>query len=94
MSEVKRYEATTEWGEALMSEYAFGDYVAYEDYAALKAKCDALAALTAQPVKLPSKSDVKMGGDAKTRSLLTGMNMMRKSCADAIRAAGYQVEGE
>jgi hypothetical protein len=52
----------------------------------------ALATLTATPVKLPSKSDVKMGGDAKTRSLLTGMNMMRKNCADAIRAAGYEVQ--
>lgn len=52
----------------------------------------ALASLTAPPVKLPPKSDVKMGGDVKTRSLLTGMNMMRKSCAEAIRAAGYEVE--
>lgn len=52
----------------------------------------ALASLTAQPVKLPPESDVRMGGDAKTRSLLTGMNMMRKSCAEAIRAAGYEVE--
>lgn len=46
----------------------------------------------AAAVKLPPKSDVKMGGDVKTRSLLTGMNMMRKSCAEAIRAAGYEVE--
>jgi len=44
MGEVKRYEATTEWGNPVMSEYSFGGWVEYEDYITLKAERDALAA--------------------------------------------------
>ncbi|WP_288444845.1 hypothetical protein [uncultured Pantoea sp.] len=36
MKDVTRYEATTEWGNAVMSEYKFGDFVTYEDYASMK----------------------------------------------------------
>lgn len=43
MSEVKRYEATAEWGNPVMSEYSFGEWVEYEDYAALKAECESNA---------------------------------------------------
>ncbi|NQE78589.1 hypothetical protein [Pantoea ananatis] len=45
-----------------------------------------------RPVELPPKSDVKMGGDAKTRALLTGMNMMLKSCTESLRQQGYEVK--
>lgn len=44
MSGVKRYEAAAEFGNPVMSEYAFGDYVSYEDYVALIEERDALAA--------------------------------------------------
>lgn len=47
-----------------------------------------------RPVELPPKSDVKMGGDAKTRALLTGMNMMLKSCTEALRQQGYEVKND
>jgi len=47
---VQRYEATTEWGEAVMSEYDFGDYVAYEDYQKLEAELEQLR----QQVEVPT----------------------------------------
>ncbi len=36
MNDVTRYEAITEWGNAVMSKYKFGDFVTYEDYTALQ----------------------------------------------------------
>lgn len=49
----------------------------------------------AQPmpvVVLPSKVNVKMGGDKSTRSMLSGMNMMLKDCQKAIELAGITVK--
>ena len=39
---VKRYELSEEWGEPVMSEYDHGEWVKYEDYAALKEYYDIL----------------------------------------------------
>lgn len=44
MSEVKRYDMRVSLGGVESYESSCGDYVDYEDYAALEAKCAALAA--------------------------------------------------
>ena len=43
--------------------------------------------------KLPAPMNVKMGGDAKTKAMFSGMNMMLEDCKKVIRAAGGTVEG-
>lgn len=72
-----------------------GDENLQFEYDILRSALIALTTPPAQllrPVELPKKSDVKMGGDAKTRALLTGMNMMLKSCTEALRQQGYEVK--
>jgi hypothetical protein len=51
------------------------------------------ASLSQLYVKMPAPMDVKMGGDAKTKAMFSGMNMMLDDCKKAIRAAGGTVEG-
>lgn len=51
----------------------------------------ALAALTAQPVKLPHKH-VVLGSNNLVSAMSRQINKMRSECADAIRAAGYEVQ--
>jgi len=59
---VQRYEATTEWGEAVMSKYDFGDYVAYEDYQKLEAELEALR----QQVNAPADGGwIEWGGEGE-----------------------------
>lgn len=43
-------------------------------------------------VKLPAPVNVKMGGDAKTKAMFSGMNMMLDDCKKAILAAGGTIE--
>ncbi|ORM55933.1 hypothetical protein HA41_00435 [Pantoea conspicua] len=54
---------------------------------------DALAALTAPPVKLPNKEHIFPGCDTQQMTILLTHNAAIDGCAEAIRAAGYKVEG-
>ncbi|HEB0901711.1 TPA: ead/Ea22-like family protein [Citrobacter freundii] len=53
-----------------------------------------IAELEAREVKLPEVVNVKMGGDAKTKAMFSGMNMMLADCKKAVIAAGIGVKGE
>ncbi len=48
----------------------------------------------ATPVRLPTKYSLKLAGDKSTRAMFSGHNSAINDSADAIRAAGFKVEGD
>ncbi|MDT0208069.1 hypothetical protein [Serratia marcescens] len=48
----------------------------------------------ATPVRMPTKYSLKMAGDKSTRAMFSGHNSAINDSADAIRAAGFKVEGD
>lgn len=64
MSEVKRYDMRVSLGGVESYESPCGDYVDYDDYAALEAKCAALAAENALIKSvIPEPRDIEVGND-------------------------------
>lgn len=64
MSEVKRYDMRVSFGGVESYDSPCGDYVDYEDYAALEAKCAALAAENAViKSAIPEKLDIDVNND-------------------------------
>lgn len=55
---------------------------------------DKLKERLATPVRLPTKYSLKMAGDKSTRAMFSGHNSAINDSADAIRAAGFTVEGD
>lgn len=55
---------------------------------------DALKERLATPVRLPTKYSLKLAGDKSTRAMFSGHNSAINDSADAIRAAGFKVEGD
>ncbi|MGK0663686.1 hypothetical protein [Serratia marcescens] len=53
-----------------------------------------LEAKLATPVRLPTKYSLKLAGDKSTRAMFSGHNSAINDSADAIRAAGFTVEGD
>lgn len=68
-----------------------------KDLAALNAerqKIIGLEAKLATPVRLPTKYSLKMAGDKSTRAMFSGHNSAINDSADAVRVAGFKVEGD
>lgn len=60
----------------------------------LRERVTELEAKLATPVRLPTKYSLKMAGDKSTRAMFSGHNSAINDSADAIRAAGFKVEGD
>lgn len=53
-----------------------------------------LEAKLATPVRLPEKDDLRLAGDASTKVVIKFRNSAIDECAEALRAAGFTVEGD
>ena len=71
-----------------------GPLYSQEYVSALLAHIAELEAKLATPVRLPTKYSMKLAGDKSTRAMFSGHNSAINDSADAIRAAGFTVEGD
>lgn len=83
MSEVKRYDMRVSLGGVESYESPCGDYVDYEDYAALEAKCVALAAENAWLKDYLAPIGLKVEGTPVTDAFLS-----------EVRAQGVEMFGQ
>lgn len=101
MSEVKRYDISA-FGSMSMDECADGAYVNYEDYAALEAKCAALAAENAKLKKFCKDAAFDADYEAELGMERGGfsdaLNEIKTPATDAflaeVRAQGVEMFGQ
>ncbi|MFB5082501.1 hypothetical protein [Raoultella sp. C349492] len=84
--------------EALVTDYATKFQTAQDNAKKLgmvkNARIAELESIVNTPVKLPSKFDLKMGGDKATRTAFKWHNDAIDECAKAVQAHGLVVQGD
>lgn len=86
MKDVTRYEATTEWGNAVMSEYKFGDFVTFEDYEALQQQ------LTATTNSLTNAQEALKSAGIEADTVQAGVMELVNKLAEETNRANQNAE--